>query len=326
MLRARARRLDYIIIPNAATALLVLRRGNLDVYPQVPAREFARLRASPAARTALHLYSTTSFDVVTAGFNTHRPALANALTRQALNRCFDAAGLLRATQLGGEQRTVSIISPTDKINYNDSLALVPFDLRGAAELLRQAGWQRSSPAGAGWFRNDAQGTRQQLSLAVQYRADELLFATVALQFQAAAAQLGIPITLQPAEAGVFSMAVRNGNFDVCIRVLKGNPFIFNFIPILHSLGVGAGNTTGFSTPASDRLIETITTADTPVYRARLLLRFQALMQQEVPLVPLFFLPNRLTADKRLTSLHVSSLGPGYSAATIERGPTPSPTP
>ena len=326
VLRSRARRLDYVIIPDAATALLALRRGDLEVYPQVPAREFARLRASPAARAALHFYSTTSFDVVTAGFNTRRPALANALTRQALSRCFDAAGLMRATQLGGGQRTVGIISPTDKTNYNDSLALVPFDLRGAAELLRQAGWQHNTPAGAGWFRSNAHGTRQQLRLTVQYRADELLFATVALQFQAAAAQLGVPVTLQPAEAGVFSMAVRNGNFDVYIRVLKGNPFMFNFIPILHSLGVGAGNTTGFSTPASDRLIEAITTADTPVHRAQLLRRFQALMQQEVPLVPLFFLPNRLAADKRLTGLRVSSLRPGYSAATIERGPTPSPTP
>ena len=326
VLRARSRRLDYVIIPDAATALLALRRGDLEVYPQVPAREFARLRASPAARAALHFYSTTSFDVITAGFNTHRPALANALTRQALSRCFDAAGLLRATQLGGGQLTVSIISPTDKTNYNDSLALIPFDLQGAAELLRKAGWKRSSSTGAGWFQNDTRGIRQQLRLTVQYRADELLFATVALQFQAAAAQLGIPIILQPAEAGIFSMAVRNGNFDVYIRVLKGNPFMFNFIPILHSLGIGAGNTTGFSTLASDRLIEAITTADTPVHRAQLLRRFQALMQQEVPLVPLFFLPNRLAVAKRLTGLHVSSLRPGYSAATIECDPTPSPTP
>lgn len=326
VLRARPRLLDYVIIPDAATALLALRRGDLEVYSQIPAREFARLRASPAAQATLQFYSTTSFDVVTAGFNTRRPALANALTRQALSRCFDAAGLLRATQLGGGQRTVGIISPTDGANYNDSLALVPFDLRGAAELLRRAGWQRSSLAGTGWFRDDAQGTRQQLRLTVQYRADELLFATVALQFQAAAAQLGILVTLQPAEAGVFSMAVRNGNFDVYIRALKGNPFIFNFIPILHSLGVGAGNTTGFSTPASDRLIEAITTADTPIHRAQLLRRFQALMQQEMPLVPLFFLPNHLAADKRLTGLRISSLRPGYSAATLERSLTPSPTP
>ena len=46
-----------------------------------------------------------------AGFNTRRPALADALTRRALSRCFDAAGLMQATQLGAGQRTVGIISP-----------------------------------------------------------------------------------------------------------------------------------------------------------------------------------------------------------------------
>ena len=50
------------------------------------------------------------------------------------------------------------------------------------------------------------------------------------------------------------------------------------------------------------------------------------MQQEMPLVPLFFLPNHLAADKRLTGLRISSLRPGYSAATLERSLTPSPTP
>ncbi|MFC7667153.1 ABC transporter substrate-binding protein [Hymenobacter humi] len=126
-------RLDFVIIPDAATATLALRRGDVDVFPQVPAREFARLRASPAASSALNFYSAASYDVVTAGFNTRRPALADSLTRRALSQCFDAAGLLKATQMGGGQRTVGIISPTESVIYNDSLALTPFDPQGAAE-------------------------------------------------------------------------------------------------------------------------------------------------------------------------------------------------
>ena len=322
-LQARPRELDFLIIPDAATAALALRRGDLDVYPQIPAREFERLRASPAARAGLRFYTTSSYDVLTAGFNTRRPALADALTRQALSRCFDAAGLLKATQLGGGQRSVGIISPTDNANYNDSLPLLPFDPAGARGLLRRAGWQQSPGAQGHWFRRGPQG-RQALQLGVRYRAEDDLFATVALQFQAAAAGLGIPVTLQPTEAGAFSAAVNNGDFDVYVRVLKGNPFIFNFIPILHSLGVGEGNTTGFSTPASDQLIEAIATAPTPARRAQLLHRFQALMQYEAPLVPLFFLPNRVVADRRLSGLYASSLRPGYSVTTLERSRAPQP--
>lgn len=323
VLQAHARQLDYIVIPDAATASLALRRGDLDVYPQIPAREFARLRTVPAARAALRFYATPSYDVVTAGFNTRRPALADALTRQALSRCFDAANLLKATQLKGGQRTVGIISPSDRSNYNDSLSLTPFDAQGATELLRQAGWQRTS---TGWFRKGTHGTREQLRLMVRYRADETLFSTIALQFQATTAALGIPVSLQPTESGAFSVAMQAGDFDMYVRVLKGNPFLFDFTPVFHTLGVGAGNFTGFSTPASDHLIEAIGTARTKERRTLLLRRFQALMQNEAPVVPLFSLPNLIAADRHLTGLHASSLKPGYAAMTIVRDSTLNPAP
>ena len=326
VLRAKPKRLDFAIIPDAATATLALRGGEVDVYPQMPAREFTRLRKTPAAQAGLRFYTALSHDVATAGFNTRRPILADALTRQALSRCFDAPALLRATQLGDGQRTVGIISPFDRANYNDSLPLVPFDLNGAADLLRQAGWHRTSGPAGGWHRPGARGTRQHLRLRVRYRTSEEMFATIALQFRAAAAELGIPVLLQPTEPGAFSQALQEGDFDLYVRMLKGNPFVFNFIPILHTLGVGAGNFTGLSSPRADRLIEAIAAADSSPRRARLLHRFQALMQQEAPLVPLFFLPTRVAADRRLTGLHVNSLKPGYTAATIERTTRPSSLP
>ena len=318
-LQARSQELDYVIIPDAATATLALRRGDLDVYPQMPAREFSRLETSSTARASLKFYNTPSYDVVLAGFNTRHPALADALTRRALSCCFDATGLLRATQLGSGQPTASIISPTDRTNYNDSLPPTAFAPDNAAKLLRQAGWQHTDGTAGGWFRQSKNG-RQQLKLVVRYRADEALFATVALQFQAATAKLDIPAVLRPTESGTFSTALRSGDFDVYVRLLKGNPFMFNFTPMLHSRGVGDGNTTGFSTPAGDKLIEAIATADTEAHRARLLRRFQSLLQQEMPVVPLFMLPNRIAANSRLSGLYISSLKPGYSASTLELAP------
>jgi peptide/nickel transport system substrate-binding protein len=325
VLQARPTQLEYAIIPDAATATLALQRGDIDVFPHVPAREFVRLRQAPASRAALNFYTTTSYDVVTAGFNTRRPALADALTRQALGRCFDAAGLLQGSELGEGQRTVGLISPTDRLNYNDSLAPLPFDLAGAVALLRRAGWQRAAATGAGWQRNDARGL-QQLRLTVRYRADEQLFATVALQFQAAAASIGVPVSLQPTESGTFSAALRKADFDVYVRALRGNPFMFNFTSFLHSQAIGAGNALGFATPESDRLIEAIAAASTGPRRAQLLRHFQALMQREMPLVPLFFLSNHVAAQKRLIGLHPSSLKPGFAATAIGEAATPTPSP
>ncbi|WP_046247160.1 ABC transporter substrate-binding protein [Hymenobacter terrenus] len=320
VLLARPAQLQFAIIPDDATASLALQRGELDVYPQVPVREFARLQRLASAKSKLRFYTAPSYDVVTAGFNTRRPALADAGTRQALSRLFDAAGLLKATQQAEGLLTVGLISPTDQTNYNDSLPLLHYSPTEAAVLLRRAGWQQGigTAESTGWQRRSPQGRTERLTLSIRYRADETSFETAALQFKAAAAQLGIPVHLQPTESAVLTASLQAGDFDVYIRTIRGNPFIFNFAPILHSRSVGEGNLTGYGTPSSDSLIEAIVTAGGPTRKARLLRKLQTRLRVDAPLVPLFFLPMRIAAARNLTDLHVTGLKPGFAAAAISR--------
>lgn len=320
VLQANAAQLEFLVIPDDATASLALQRGELDVYPQVPVREFARLQRLESAREKLRFYTEGTYDVLTAGFNTRRPALADAGTRRALSRLFDAGSLLQALQLGEGRRTASLISPYDKANYNDSLALLPFSPAEASALLRGAGWQRGAEGAAGWQRPGPRGTTQRLSLVVRYRSDDASYETVALQFRAAATQLGIPVRLQPTESAALTPALQSGDFDLYVRVLRGNPFLFNFAPILHSQAVGEGNFTGYGTPASDRLIEATAKAASPSVRARLLRKLQARLQADAPLVPIYILPMRIAAARDLVGLHVTGLKPGYAAAAMRRTP------
>ena len=311
VLQARPVALRYNIVPNEATATLALQRGELDLYPQLPARTFARLRQSAAPQHSLVFYSASSYDLVTAGFNTKHAQLADPLTRQAVSRLFDAAGLLKATQLGAGQRSVGLINPADRARYNDSLTLIPYDLPEAEALLLRAGWLRGAQ---GWLRRTA--PKETLHLVLRYRPDESVYETIALQFREAASRLGIPVELRPTESAALNGVLRKGDFDVYLRTLKGNPFAFNFAPILHSQAVGEGNLTGFGTPDSDRLIEAIAAAETPAHQARLLRRFQALMQEQAPLVPLFFLPTRLAASRRVAGIRAFDVKPGYVATDL----------
>ncbi|MCI1189943.1 ABC transporter substrate-binding protein [Hymenobacter sp. DH14] len=311
-LQARAARLDYLVIPDASAANLALRRGDLDVYPQFPAADFQRLTATPTA--AVRLYVSDSYDIALAGFNTRHPVLADARTRQALSRLFDTAGLLRGTQHGSGQRTASLVAPFDRANYNDSLRPVPYDPPGARALLQQAGWQ---PSATGWHRPGPKGL-QQLHLVVRYRAEDALFATAALQFRAAAKALGIGVELLPTESALFGKALAEGDFDVFMRTLRGNPFAINFTPLLHSASPSETNATRFSNPACDRLIDAIANTNDSLARARQLRQLQGLLQWQAPLVPLFFLPNRVAARRDCQGLYVSSLKPGFVAPTIER--------
>ena len=311
-LKPRAAQLDYLIIPDASAAILALRRGDLDVFPQLPAADFQRLTTKPTAE--IRLYTSDSHDVAIAGFNTRHPALADALTRQALSRLFDTAGLLRGTQQGRGQRTASLVAPFDRANYNDSLRPVPYDPPGARALLEKAGWQQRA---TGWQRLGPRGV-QQLRLVVRYRAGDALFATVALQFRAAATALGVGVELRPTESALLGKALVSGDFDVFMRTLHGNPFAPNLAPLLHSASSSETNATRFSNPACDRLMDAIATTRDSTTRARQLRRLQALLQRQAPLVPLFFLPNRVAARRDCQGLYVSSLKPGFVAPTIER--------
>ena len=281
-LHARAAQLDYLVIPNVSAAALALRRGDLDVFPQIPAADFKRFSSSPSGE--VRLYQSDSYDIALAGFNTRRPALADALTRLALSRLFDSAGLLRGTQVGGGHRTASLIPPFDR-----------------------AGWRRAGPRG-----------EARLQLAVCYRADNELFTTVALQFRAAAIGLGIVVDLRPTESARFGQTLAAGDFDIFLRTLHGNPFAPNLAPLLHSGSSTETNATRFSNPACDRLLDAIATTRDPHRRRRQLRQLQALLQEQAPLAPLFFLPNRVAARRDCQGLHVSSLKPGFLAATIER--------
>lgn len=308
VLQALPQRLQFTIIPADAAATLALQRQEIDLYAHVPAREFQRLQASPAAQRALSFHSSPSYDLVYAGFNTQQPALHDSLTRQALSCLFDPAGLLAGTQLGQGSRTAGLLPPYSPF-YNDSLPLPAYAPAKATALLHQAGWQQ---VGSTWQRRGM----QRLALLVRYRTDEATFQTVALQFRAAAAKLGIPVELRPTEPSALTTALTQGDFDIFVRILKGSSLGSDFAPILHSQAIGQGNFTGFRSATVDNLLTAISTARFTGRKRQLLRRFQAVLRQEVPIAPLFFLSYRLAANRHLSHLLPSSLKPGYAAETI----------
>ena len=310
VLQAHPQQLQFLIIPAAAAATLALRRHELDVLPQVPAPMFRQLQQSATARQEFTFYTTASYDVVTVGFNTQQPALRDKYTRQALGQLLDAQALAQATQLAPGLRTASLLAPTSPY-YNDSLPLPAYNPSQAMALLRRAGWQRR--ADGRWYRAPQTAP---LALSLRYRSDDATFSTIALQFRQAAEQVGIAVTLRPSEVTLFNQSLQTGDFDACIKLIKGNPFVLNFAPLLHSQAVGQGNFMRFSNPACDQLLEAINAEGRPAVKRRLLRQFQRLLHEEAPLVPLFMLPNRLVADRRLRHLTPSGLKPGYAAAAI----------
>ncbi|RPD50116.1 ABC transporter substrate-binding protein [Hymenobacter sediminis] len=314
-LQAFPSQLTYQVIPDAATATLALRRGELDVYAMMPATQFSRLQQSASDKEKLRFYTADSYEFLTVNFNVRRPMLRDALTRQALSHLLNVPALIKATQQGVATPSVGLISPRIKAYYHDSLPLLTFSPTQATTLLGRAKWQRQ-PDGS-WQRPGTGNTPERLQLTISYRAGEPSFETVALQFRSAAAALGIPVQLVAAEQSRLSQQLRAGQFDLAIRNLAGNPFSYDFTPLLHSQGIGVGNMTGFSSPLTDQLIEEIVVATDPAQKARLLRKFQLVMAYERPFTVLYFSKYRIAASRRLGELPVTGLMPGYEAHRIQ---------
>ncbi|QNH63037.1 ABC transporter substrate-binding protein [Hymenobacter sediminicola] len=309
-LQAKPERLAYQIIPDNTTALLALRRGSLDLYPMPTARDFTALRAS-ADTARLAFYTADSYDMLVAGFNTQRPMLRTAATRRALSLLFNIPDLMQATHQGLAYRSVSLINPHDRLAYQDSLPDLVFSLNEAKRQLRLAGWQLR-PAGGWW-----NGNMGPLALHISYHAGAVEHETVALQFQAAAARIGVAVQLRPAEASLLQRQLVTGDMDMFVRKTSGNPFGYNFMPLLHTRGIGLVNYSRFSQPAADRLIEAITAEPDPQRHARLLKRFQVLLRRESPLVVLYFTRNRLITTRRMASVRMLSVRPGYDVLSLQ---------
>ncbi|MBC6696883.1 ABC transporter substrate-binding protein [Hymenobacter puniceus] len=309
-LQAQANQLEYRIIPDDATATLALRRGSLDLYPMPSARVFTQLKNS-ADSSRLTFAKADTYEATMAGFNTEHIFLADALTRRALALLFDVPRLIQATQPGLAYRSPSLISPRDKHAFNDSLTVLQFSPEQAANLLQQAGWQKK-PDGTWW-----KSGKGPLALSVSYRNEAADHELVALQFREAATKLGIAVRLRPTEAGLLQQQLAAGTVDMFIRTISGNPFSYNFMPILHSQGIGLFNFTRFSSPAADQLIEAINAANQPATRSQLVRRFQRLLQQESPLTVLYFSRNRLIASRRLRPVQATSVRPGYDALHLQ---------
>ncbi|TGE22057.1 ABC transporter substrate-binding protein [Hymenobacter aquaticus] len=317
-LQAHPAKLTYQIVPDAATAVLALRRGELDVYPMMPAKEFQRLRQTKGNSPPLEFYTADSYKMMTACFNTQQPLLQDKLTRQALSHLFNVPALIQATQQGLAFPSASLISPRSGRRYNDSLPLPTYDPDAARALLRQAGWQLQTDGS--WARQKPGAALQRLRLTISYRTGEPAFETIALQLRSAAAQLGIPIEPQPLEPSLLRDRLRAGAVDLYLFTITGNPFVYNFAPILHTQSIGTSNHTRFGTPATDQLIESIATEQDEQKQVLLLRHLQRVLYTEKPLTVLFFLRSRVAASSKLTNLQVNGLRPGYMATAIQTKP------
>jgi ABC-type transport system substrate-binding protein len=311
---ANPARISFQIIPESTTALLALKNGQLDVLDNISVTEFEQLQKDAAFLENYALHAPPGYDLVYAGINSRSPKFSDKRTRQAIAHLMDVASLINATQQSYATPTVGPIPPDVTQYYHSKLNPYSYSLDKAVTLLKSAGWIQEAGS---WYRI-MNGQRVPLSIDVLYRAGSVVYEQTALIFQQNAAKAGIRVTLLPLEGNVFGQRIDQRDFDMFLRGISGNPFVFNYKPLFHTdfAAPGGFNATGFGTPESDRLLDQINETENSEEKAKLLRRFQEIMLEEATFLSLYFRKEKLAIHRRFTNTKVSGIRPYYDLSAF----------
>jgi len=214
----KLRRLDFVIVSDANTVLVMLRTGELDAA-RVVGEHALELSKAPGLRV---IHQAAPEDLYLS-FNTKHPPLDNVRVRRAIAMGVDRAFFLRAFQYGW-----GALAATDQPPYspwNDPHAVMPpYDVAAAGRMLDAAGWHLD----ASGYRSK-NGKRLSLEFAyITQRQPDVKFAPF---FENEMKTIGVALTLKPYEYNLYYAQkadggiLEGGKYDIALTgwVLGADP-------------------------------------------------------------------------------------------------------
>ena len=253
--------LDMKVVKEDGTALLALRRGEIDArYVQIPevqrhvleSKDLRVLRA-PMPRTYY------------LAFNTTRAPFSDVRVRQALWYGFNRRATLERMFLGFGTFSDTMVPPT----VVGSLPGVVFNYNPekARQLLKDAGAEQGFPG----------KTFSLMTIGLQ---DETDIAAIAQENWKA---VGVTVNVDIVDTPVFLQRARTGNFDILgFALLRTEPEQF-LVDFFHTKNIGSTNFSRYD--KADQLLDAMRFAADPKDRVRFAQDAQHLLQRDAPHIP-----------------------------------------
>jgi peptide/nickel transport system substrate-binding protein len=261
-------------IPNAVLGLQRIAIGEIDIVGGLSPSDVRQIdqRTTAAIKLPFGRWYALQWQVDKPPFNNLklRTAIAHAIDRDRINQIiFDGQGTI-ANGLSPEGLWYS--NPFKPITYQ-------FSQEKARDLLKEAGWNMSDPITV-WAPSEA--TYNKISQ------------LVAEQLSAA----GLNISISPiAQSEYYARVVqRVVNFAPTTWSQRPDPDSLYYF-LLHSKG--DGNTTGYSSPQVDLLLDKGRSITSREERARIYGEIQNLVMQDFPYIPLFFGADYVAINKNV---------------------------
>jgi peptide/nickel transport system substrate-binding protein len=126
----------FRVIPESASRIAALLKGEVDIIAEVPAEQLDILGKVPG----IQVKTTPGTRPIWMEMNIWRAPFADQRVRQALNYAVDKEQIVKSVYRGMAQPLAGPLSPIDKF-ADPTLGPYPYDKKKALTLLKEAGWE-----------------------------------------------------------------------------------------------------------------------------------------------------------------------------------------
>ncbi len=316
---------DKIILKlntNNASAVLELKNGLIDISGMIDYASFTELSKDENFKKdhILKLADTYNYTYVAMNMKPdgqkHQKLFDDIRVRKAMAMLTPYEQINKTLYENHNKRMIGPISP-NKTDFNTDIKQREYDVEKAKELLKAAGWADTD--------NDQvldkviDGKKVKMEFSINFIAGSKVWEDLTKQIAESMAKANIYAMLNPLDYNGFFGAVTSHNFDMSLSAWQSSAPPEDYTQLWHSSSwINNGlNFTGFGTPQSDALIDSINTSVTESQRIKLSKRFQQIVYDEQPYIFLFTQTRRIIASKKWSNLEVYTEYPGVLLNTLK---------
>jgi peptide/nickel transport system substrate-binding protein len=314
MLRAIPDRIEYVIMPDEAAAILALKDGSIDLLTDISPKQFDALKKDTTSNVKLQFFAIDGISQYSClDLNTRKPGLSDKAVRKALAHLIDINSFIKNVMQGMAEPIVGPIHPSLDF-YNKNLKPIQFDPEKATTELTNAGWKDTNKDGILDKVVDGKNVKLSFTMLVTSEVGKKL----GLLFQEEAKKVGIEIKPEIKDWSLILKDMTDRTFDMATVMQAQAPSLWDPYQSWHSSSAKTGgkNHCGFATSETDSLIHIIRTAPSEEIRNDAYSKFQEVLYNEQPQIFLFSPKQRIIASSRI-KLETSSRRPGYMENTIQ---------
>ena len=259
-------------IPDQSTSVLSMKKGDIDILVDPRPDDAHDL----AKQTGIVLYRQPSNNVTYLALNTDKKPFDNLYVRRAIAYAIDKAVIAKSFYALGAQ-VADNWTPPGMLGENPSLKAYPHDVATAKKLLAQGGLP------AGFVTQLYYPTSPRPYMPEPQRMAEAI--------QANLRDIGVNVTLQPLEFGVFLSKVRNGEHPMCLIGWTGDNgdpdnFMYDLLDQDSAVKPNAQNYSFWRDPAFHKLMLAGQQSVDETKRAAIYAQANALIHAQAPAVPI----------------------------------------